>query len=80
MVEITNITEMTEIELDPLYRSEQRAECIEHEGFLRVQEIYAKILQDRQVKSEEDINRNTITLNAGPQKKGDISSISISRN
>ena len=65
---------MTEIEMDPMSRSEQRAECLEHEGTRQVQERYSEILQDRQVKSEEDINTNTITVNAGPQIKGDISS------
>ena len=45
-------------------------DCLGHTGTLNLRETYDKILQDREV--TEDISRNTITVNIGPQYEGNI--------
>ena len=40
-------------------------DCLGHNGTLNLRESYERILQDREV--TEDISKNTITVNIGPQ-------------
>ena len=44
-------------------------ECLGHEGTLSLLESWRKILRERQVKADDEIRNNTITVSVGPQFK-----------
>ena len=48
--------------------------CVGHEGTLNLLESLREILEERQVRDDEEISRNTITVSVGPQYEGDRSS------
>ena len=48
-------------------------ECLGHEGTLNLLENWRKILGERQVRDDAEINNNTITVSVGPHYEGDIS-------
>ena len=49
--------------------------CLGHEGTLNLSESWREILEKRQVRDDDEINHNTITVSVGPQFEGDISRI-----
>ena len=44
--------------------------CLGHEGTLKLLKSWNAILGERQVKDDDEINRNTITVSLGPQFEG----------
>ena len=52
-------------------------DCLGHEGTLKRLKNWKEILRERQVKADDEIRNNTITVSVGPQFKGDIASILI---
>ena len=53
-------------------RSPSGAECLGHEGTLKLQESWKEILRERKVKTDDEIRNNTITVSVGPQFEADI--------
>ena len=72
-----NITEkvddikMESSELSPTFSAEEN--CLGHEGTLHVQESWREILVERQVRDDDEISNNTITVSVGPQFEGELS-------
>ena len=60
---------------EPSARSSNPEECLGHEGTFNLQQSWREILRGRQVKADEEINNNTITISVGPQFEGDMSRI-----
>ena len=58
-------------------RSPSGAECLGHEGTLKLQESWKEILRERQIRDDDEIRNNTITVSVGPQFEADITSILI---
>ena len=56
-------------------RSSAVEECLGHDGTLKLLEKWREILGERQVRDDDEINRNTITVSVGPQFEGDMSRI-----
>ena len=54
-------------------RSSTGEECLGHEGTLNLLETWKEILEERQVRDDDEINHNTITVSVGPQFEGDMS-------
>ena len=52
-------------------------DCLGHEGTLKLLESWREILRERQLKDDDEIRNNTITLSVGPQFEADLSSILI---
>ena len=50
-------------------------ECLGHEGTDNLLESWREILRERQVRDDDEISNNTITVSVGPQFEGDISII-----
>ena len=44
--------------------------CLGHEGTLKLLKSWNAILGERQVKDDDEINHNTITVSVGPQFEG----------
>ena len=57
--------------------SEVSEKCLGHKGTLNLLESWREILEERQVKDDDEISNNTITVSVGPQFEGDISRISV---
>ena len=55
-----------------------REECLGHEGTLKLLESWREILRERQLKDDDEIRNNTITVSVGPQFEADMSRICIS--
>ena len=55
--------------------SEISKKCLGHEGTLNLLESWREILRERQVRDDDEISNNTITVSVGPQFEGDISII-----
>ena len=53
-------------------RSSSGEDCLGHEGTLNLLESWRKILRGRQVKADDEIRNNTITVSVGPQFEADI--------
>ena len=51
--------------------------CLGHEGTLKLLESWREILRERQLKDDDEIRNNTITLSVGPQFEEDIARIFI---
>ena len=51
--------------------------CLGHEGTLNLLERWREIRRERQLKDDDEIRNNTITVNVGPQFEADIASILI---
>ena len=47
-------------------------DCLGHEGTLKLLESWREILRERQVKTDDEIRNNTITVSVGPQFEADI--------
>ena len=47
-------------------------DCLSHEGTLKLLESWREILRERQVRDDDEISNNTITVSVGPQFEGDI--------
>ena len=47
-------------------------ECLGHKGTLGLLENVREILSERQVKADDEIRNNTITVSVGPQFEADI--------
>ena len=60
---------------EPSASSSNPEECLGHEGTLNLQNSWREILRGRQIKADEEINNNTITISVGPQFEGDMSRI-----
>ena len=58
-------------------RSPSGAECLGHEGTLKLQESWKEILRERRVRDDDEIRNNTITVSVGPQFEADIASVLI---
>ena len=56
-------------------RSSSGEDCLGHEGTLNLLERWREILRERQVRDDDEISNNTITVSVGPQFEGDISRI-----
>ena len=54
-------------------RSSSGEKCLGHEGTLHLLESWREILEERQVRGDDEISRNTITVSVGPQYEGEIS-------
>ena len=59
------------------FGSQAREKCLGHEGTLNLLESWREILSERQVKADDEIRNNTITVSVGPQFEADITSILI---
>ena len=46
--------------------------CLGHEGTLKLLESWREILRERQLKDDDEIRNNTITVSVGPQFEADI--------
>ena len=64
---------MESLELSPRSSSGEDEECLGHDGTLNLLESWREILVERQVRNDDDINHNTITVSVGPQFEGDMS-------
>ena len=53
-------------------------DCLGHEGTLNLLESWREILRERQLKDDDEIRNNTITVSVGPQFEADMSRICIS--
>ena len=60
---------MESYELSP--RSSTGEQCLGHEGTLNVLESWREILRVRQLRDDDEISNNTITVSVGPQFEGD---------
>ena len=47
-------------------------DCLGHEGTLNLLESWREILRERQLKDDDEIRNNTITVSVGPQFEADI--------
>ena len=47
-------------------------DCLGHEGTLKLLKNWKEILRERQVKADDEIRNNTITVSVGPQFEADI--------
>ena len=54
-------------------RSSTGEKCLGHEGTLNLLETWKEILEERQLRDDDEISSNTITVSVGPQFEGDIS-------
>ena len=52
-------------------------ECLGHDGTLKLLASWREILGERQVRDEDEMNNNTITVSVGPQYEGDMSESEI---
>ena len=66
---------MESSELSSRYSTEEK--CLRHEETVNLLESCRKILEERQVRDDDEISNNTITVSVGPQFEGDISILSI---
>ena len=53
-----------------LSRSLPREKCLGHDGTLNLLESWREILEERQIRDDDEISKNTITISVGPQFEG----------
>ena len=64
---------LNDIKMEPSELSTPSGEdCLGHEGTLGLLESWREILSERQVKADDEIRNNTITVSVGPQFEADI--------